>query len=104
MAKISNFTIFIVVLTLLIVFVTIATTTELTKRHEEKLIYSMQTKVEYYAKRCYLENNCKGTITLKDLYDRNYIDSVVVHPVSKEIIDEATTIEFKDNQIVIHWK
>ena len=104
MAKTSNFTIFIVVLTLLIVFVTIVTTMELTKRHEETLIYSMQTKVEYYAKRCYLENNCKDITTLKDLYDRKYIDEVVVHPVSKEIIDETTTIEFKDNKIIIYWK
>ena len=104
MGKISSFTLFMVVLTLLIGTVATITVIELNDRHEEKLVYSMETKIAYYAKRCYLENNCKDTITLKDLYDRKYIKEVVVHPVSKEILDETTTIEYKNKEIVINWK
>ena len=101
--KISRFTIFIVTVAILLIYVTTVTTVELNRRHEEKLIYSMETKIEYYAKRCYLENNCKGMITLKDLYERKYLTEVV-HPVTKEIIDETTTISYVDNKIIINWK
>jgi len=104
MGKISNFTIFTIVLVILIGTVATATVIELNERHEEKLIYSMETKIAYYAKRCYLENNCKDTVTLKDLYDRKYLTDVVVHPVTKEIIDETTTIDYKNKEIIINWK
>lgn len=101
--KISNFSIFLTTITLLIVFVTTVTTIELNQRHEDKLIYSMESKIKYYAKRCYLENNCKDIVTLKDLYDRKYLTQVV-HPVTKEIVDETTTISYANNEIIINWK
>ena len=101
--KISKFGIFITTLLLLIIVLTTVSIIRLNEEHEEKLIYSMETKIQYYAKRCYLENNCKDTITLKDLYDRKYLTQVV-HPVTKEIVDETTTIVFVNNEIIINWK
>ena len=102
MVKISNFTIISITLVVLIAIITITTTLELNKRHETRLIHSMQTKVEYYAKRCYLEKKCEGMITLKDLYERDYLTEVI-HPVTKEIVDENITISFVDKIITINW-
>lgn len=101
--KISRFTIFLITSCLLIAIVVTASTVKINERHEEKLISSMESKISYYAKRCYLENKCRDQITLKDLYDLKYLDQIV-HPVTKEILDETTTIEYKDNTIIINWK
>lgn len=102
MVKVSRFTIIIIVISLLVALVITATTIELNQRHEERLIYAMETKIEYYAKRCYLENNCKDEITLQDLYDRDYLDEVI-HPVTKEILDPTIKIEYIDDKVNIKW-
>ena len=103
MVKISRFMIFLITTCILIVLVITASTIKINERHEEKLVYSMETKISYYAKRCYLENKCNGVVTLKELYDLKYLNEIV-HPVTKEIMDETTTIEYKNNEIIINWK
>lgn len=100
--KISNFTIFFVTTCLLIIVIITATTISITDSHDERLMHAMESKVEYYAKRCYLENNCSGVIMLKDLYDKEYL-SEIINPVTKEIIDYNTTIEYKNDIIIINW-
>lgn len=101
--KISRFTIFLITSCLLIVVVVTASTIKINERHEEKLISSMESKISYYAKRCYLENRCKDVVTLKDLYELGYLTQIV-HPVTKEIIDENISIEYKDSNIIINWE
>ena len=92
--KISNFTILTLTIFGLGIVVIIASIVKISDNHNHLLMYSMQSQVEYYAKRCYLENNCVGEVTLKDLYDRNYIKEEVVDPVSKEILDDNIKINF----------
>ena len=101
--KVSNYTIFVVTLTILIVVVITATTINLTENHEDKQIYAMQSKVEYYAKRCYLEGKCSGEVSLNKLYELKYINDQVVNPVTKEVIDSNLKINFVDNKVVINW-
>ena len=103
MVKISRFMIFLITICVLTVVIITESTIKINERHEEKLIYAMESKISYYAKRCYLENKCKDVVTLKKLYDLGYLTEIV-HPVSKEIIDETTTLEYKDNKIIINWK
>lgn len=101
--KISNFTILALTILGLGIFVIIASIVKISDNHNHLLMYSMQSQVEYYAKRCYLENNCTGEVTLKDLYERNYIKEEVVDPVSKEILDENIKINYIENKIQIEW-
>lgn len=101
--KISNFTILTLTIFGLGIVVIIASIVKISDNHNHLLMYSMQSQVEYYAKRCYLENNCVGEVTLKDLYDRNYIKEEVVDPVSKEILDDNIKINFIGNNINIKW-
>lgn len=102
MVKISRFSIYLITILLLITLIITATTIELNRQHEQKLIYAMETKIEYYAKRCYIEKNCNGEISIQDLYDRNYLTQVI-HPVTKEVIDSTTKIEYIDSKITIKW-
>ena len=101
-SKINNFSIISVTSIIIFLIIIIASISKISDNHNEKLLYSMQTNVEYYAKRCYLENNCTGEITLKNLYEKEYL-SEVVNPVTKEILDENIKINYIDNKIVIDW-
>lgn len=101
--KLSNYTIFICTIIILVVLIITTTTIKLSDDHEKKQIYAMQSKVEYYAKRCYLENKCSGEITLDKLYELSYISEEVVNPVSREIIRHDLPIKYENNKVVINW-
>ncbi len=100
--KISRFMILFTTICILIIVVISATTMRLTEEHESKLIYAMESKVAYYAKRCYLEGKCKGEITLETLYENNYLTEVS-NPVTKEIIDHNLKINFDGKNVKIDW-
>lgn len=103
MRKISNFTIFFITLCIIVGVIIFKTTIRINATHEEKLIYAMQSKVEYYAKRCYLENKCNNEITLDMLYDNNYLKEVY-HPVTKELINPKTKIKYDGEKVIINWE
>ena len=97
--RISNLTIIFFVILALIAVIAVFTVIKIQKNHEDKLMYSMTSKVEYYAKQCYLDEVCKDTITLNVLYENNYL-SEVINPVTKEVISPDLKLEFKDGKIV----
>ena len=102
MAKISNKSLIFLTIVLLIAVIVVATLLKITEIHDERLIYAMESKISYYAKRCYLEGNCDGDVTLADLYDRGYLEEIV-NPVTKEIISKDTIISYNDNEISIDY-
>ena len=102
MKRISNFTIIFITIFLLIGLVASTTTLRIKEKHEEKLIYAMKSKVEYYAKRCFLENRCADEATINMLYENGYIDTLY-HPVTKEVIDSNIKIRYIDDKIIIDW-
>ena len=97
--KISNFLIFSITLIIILVIVITNTIITMDRRHNERSIYAMESKVEYYAKRCYLESVCTGSITLNDLYTNDE----VINPVTKEVVDKNLVINYINSQIVINW-
>ena len=101
--RISNFAIFITTIVIIAVILITQTVVTINNRHEEKLLYAMHSKVEYYAKQCYLEEKCTDTITLQKLYDEKYITDEVINPITKEVIAHNLEIKFEDNKIVITW-
>ncbi|MDE5630603.1 MAG: hypothetical protein K2G03_00135 [Bacilli bacterium] len=102
MKKISNFTIIFITVFILIGVVAATTTIRINESHEEKLIYAMKSKVEYYAKRCFLENRCADGATINVLYENGYIDELY-HPVTKEAIDSNISIEYDGDKVTINW-
>ncbi len=102
MKRISNFTIIFVTIFILIGIVAAVTTIRINAEHEEKLVYAMQSKVEYYAKRCFLENRCADEVTINMLYENGYMEELY-HPVTKEAIDPDIKIRYVDGKINVDW-
>ena len=101
--RISNLAIIIITLILIGVIVITKTVIVINEQHEERQIYSMHTSVEYYAKRCYLEEKCNGTVTLQTLYDNEYLKEEVVNPITKEVINHNLEIKYENDNIIINW-
>ena len=100
--RISNLSIIFFVILALLAVIGVFTVIKIQKNHEDKLMYSMTSTVEYYAKQCYLDDICKDTITLSVLYENNYLTEVI-NPVTKEVISPDLKIEYKDGKIVVDW-
>ena len=100
--RISNLSIIFFVILALLAVIGVFTVIKIQKNHEDKLMYSMESTVEYYAKQCYLDDICKDTITLSVLYENNYLTEVI-NPVTKEVISPDLKIEYKDEKIVVDW-
>ncbi len=85
----------IVIAAILIIFVSVY---KAEKNHKEKLIYVVDTKIKEAAHYCYLKKECTGKITLKDLYDKEYLKELV-NPVTKEVIDSNLCIELVNEKV-----
>ena len=68
------------------------------KKHKERLMYVINTKIKEAAKLCYLKEDGKDEITLQDLYDKKYLEELV-NPVTKEIIDSSMCISYVDEEV-----
>ena len=101
--KISNFMLLFSTLIVIVVLIITKTVFVLNERHEQKLIYAMHSKVEYSAKRCFLEEKCQGVVTLQMLYDNEYLTDEVVDPITKEVISHNLEIKYEEDKVVIHW-
>ncbi len=62
--------------------------------HYEKELLVVNNKILESAKNCYLEKKCEGEITLKDLYDKKYIEKQ---------IDPRTKTDYNEN-VCIKWE
>lgn len=66
--------------------------------HQKKEYLVVYNKIKEAAKVCYLKEDCKGQITLKDLYDKKYLERLV-DPVTKEDMDESICLEYKNKEV-----
>lgn len=67
--------------------------------HIDKLYLVVNNKIREEARRCYLDGNCSGKITLKELIDKEYID-IVIDPVTKEEMDDSLCIKYEDDEVI----
>lgn len=93
--KISN--ILIIIMLICLISLTIY---KLNKRHENKLYDVLYSKIEYQAKKCFLDKNCENNITLEELYNKEYLE-IQYDPISKEELNPKTEIKIKDEKIEI---
>lgn len=67
------------------------------KENHRKLYIVTNKLVIEAAERCYYENVCDSNqITLKDLYDNNYLEDSVIDPVTKIVYDEMSYVEINE--------
>ncbi len=69
--------------------------------HNEKLIIVMDKKVVEAALKCKYEKKCEeDSVTLKNLYELNYLEKVY-DPISKELINENSYVDYNTNEFKI---
>lgn len=100
--KISNFSIIFYTVTFIIIGVFGYSYYKVIESRHEKMIYSMEENIKFFAKRCVLEKKCKKEMILKDLYDNSYMEEIV-NPVTKEIINSKTKITYSKDKIEIEY-
>ena len=90
----------IIVFSLVFCIILILTLYKLNKKHEEKLYNVLYSEIKYAANQCFLKKDCENNITLKDLYDKNYLE-IKYDPISKEELNKNIKIIIKDEKIEI---
>ena len=100
MKRISNYTIFFVTIIIIVIIIITKTTISLNNDHEERLMYALDSKIEYAFKRCRLENRCSNDITLGMLYENGYLTELV-NPITKEVLDENKKINYVNGETII---
>lgn len=91
----------VAVLTLAIIagMIIIPTIYKVHKQHNENLILVVENEFAYYAKECYLSGDCGSNVTLKDLYDKGYLEDKLTNPINKKIYDDASSINLDTKKI-----
>ncbi len=86
---------FIIISALIVLFIAGAIKT--LNNHHEKEYLVVNSKILQKAKECYLKGDCTGEITLKDLYDKKYLD-IQIDPVTKENMNDNTCIKYENDE------
>lgn len=68
------------------------------KNHHDKEYLVIYSEIKEKAKDCFQKKECEGNITLKDLYDKEYLDALY-DPISKEKLDDNMCIKFENNKV-----
>ena len=96
--KLKNITKVLIIISLILIVV--FTIYKLNKKHEKKLYEVLYSEIKYKANKCFLDKKCESTITLKELYDKKYLNTQY-DPISKEELNSNLKIIIKDNKIKI---
>lgn len=89
-----------VILIISLLILLIMTIYKINKSHENKLYQVLYEEIKYQSKRCYLEKKCESSMTLEELYSKEYLD-IQYDPISKEELNKDLEIIIKDNKVTI---
>lgn len=85
-----------IIVIILIIF--IPTTYQVVKKYQNNLYKVTNEKIIEAAKKCYFDDVClEDVITLKFLYENNYLEKVS-NPISKEYYNELSYVKRVDNK------
>ncbi len=85
----------------LILMLTVPALLKVNNDHRKHLYNCVIDEVKIAALKCYYEDNCSNVITLQELYDLKYLETIS-NPLTKEIYSASTTIEIKGNTAVFN--
>ena len=67
------------------------------KENHRRLYVVTNKLVTEAAERCYYERKCDNPkVTLKDLYEKKYLEEEVIDPVTKIVYDDLSYVEIKE--------
>ena len=98
MEKKKTINIIIYIITGLIIILMVMGAYKAEKKHQDKLRLVVNEKIKEAAKECYFKKECEAKITLKDLYDKGYLEKLF-DPVTKENMDENICLEYLNDKV-----
>ena len=90
----------IIISSIVILLLIIATTIKIIKDHNDKLIDVVEKEIKSAAIQCYYESKCNEKITLRELYQLKYLEDEVSDPITKEIYNQESYVEKKDDKFI----
>lgn len=82
----------------LIIIIAIPTIYAVINNHNNKLLEVSNKKIVEAAKECYLRDLCsKNRITLKELYETEFLKDKEADPITKIYYNEASYVDVKNN-------
>lgn len=97
---VSNKIIFYLTIVAIIVIITIPTIAKVNNVHLERLFKVETLKIKEKAMDCYLKNECKEKITLKELIDKNYLTRGI-DPRTDEYFKDDVYVTIKDYKPIL---
>lgn len=91
----------VIILTIAVIvgMIVIPTIYKIHENHNDKLIQVVEKEFSYYAKKCFLNDECGNIVTLKNLYDSGYINERLSNPITKKYYDDASFINLDTREI-----
>ena len=91
----------VIIITIAVIagMILIPTIYKIHENHNHKLIQVVEEEFHYYAKECYLSDECTNTVTLKELYDKVYMEVKLTNPINKKYYDEESNINLDTNEV-----
>ena len=90
----------LIIVILFLTIMLIVTFYKVIKNREERLYSVLYGRIEYAYRSCYLKKECSDSITLNDLYEKEYLKTQY-DPITKEMLDPNIKITYKDNEVKI---
>ena len=92
-----NKKIVLITIVLVLLIIGIPTVYKVINKHYENVYKSIEGKIIYSAKKCVFDGKCsKDKITLKELYEFNYLEEVA-DPKTKEVYNNESYVEINNN-------
>ena len=92
----KNFYLTLISLSILLAIIVIPSIIKVNNRHNEKLIRVVESKIKQKALDCFYEEDCSEEITLKELYDKKYLEKMA-NPISKEYYNNKSYVLIQEN-------
>lgn len=99
MEKVMNTNKIVIYVTIIAIIIIVGCPTfyKVVKENHQNLYVVTNKLIIEAAERCYYEEKCEGNIiTLKDLYNKNYLEESVIDPVTKIVYDDSSYVEIKE--------
>ena len=95
----NNTKVILLTLAILAGMIIIPTIYKIHQNHNDHLLLVVEKEFSYYAKQCYYRDECDLVVTLKDLYDKGYIEEKLTNPINKMYYQEDSYINLDTNEI-----
>ena len=94
-----NKKVIIITIAIIVGMILIPTIYKIHENHNEKLLLVVEEEFHYYAKMCYLNDECSSTVTLKELYEKKYLENKLTNPINKKYYNEKSSINLDTKEI-----